>query len=87
MSLKGRFFIETSGGTFVYTLAEIFNQGGTPENINLSVLFSEPQDSKAHPTAMRNYTFAPDMSSSDNLWVQGYAHLKTQTDFAGAEDV
>ena len=86
MSLKGRFFIETSGGTFVYTLAEIFNQGGTPENINLSVLFSEPQDSKAHPTAMRNYTFAPDIGSSDNLWVQGYAYLKTQTDFAGAED-
>lgn len=71
----------------MYTKAEIFNQGGMPEIINLSVLFSEPQDSIAHPTAMRNYTFQPDMNSSDNLWVQGYAYLKTQTDFAGAEDI
>ncbi|HFM3541723.1 TPA: hypothetical protein ACG7AB_001417 [Escherichia coli] len=87
MSLKGRFFIETSGGTFVYTKAEIFNQGGMPENINLSVLFFEPESDQAHPTAMRNYTFTPDMNSAENLWVQGYSYLKTQTDFTGAEEI
>lgn len=78
--------METSGGTFVYTKAKIFNQGGMPDNVNLSVLFSEPEDNQAHPTAMRNYTFAPNVNSPDNIWVQGYAHLKTLPDFVGAED-
>lgn len=86
MALKGSFVVETSGGTVVYTRAEIFNQGGSPDNVNLSVLFSEPLGDKAHPTAMQNYSFTVDLESGVDLWTQGYAHLKTLVDFAGAED-
>lgn len=68
----------------MYTEAEISSLGGTQENVNLSVLFSQPEDAKAFDTAMRNYQFAPDISSTDNLWEQGYKALLLESDFSTA---
>lgn len=39
------------------------------------------------PVMTRNFRFTYDIESADNLYVQGYAHLKTLDDFSGATDV
>ena len=40
----------------------------------------------AEPIASKVYSFTPDWESTDNVLAQGYAYLKTLTEFDGAVD-
>lgn len=67
--------------------AKIVSAGTDKKWANIKVAYFVDK-TQTIPFHQHEYIFKPDMTDKGvNLWKQGYAHLKTLDDFAGAVDV
>lgn len=85
-ALKGRFLVEVSGVSQIFTFATIDGIRGNENLLYLDVLLKNDDDALSPGTYITR-SFTPDLSSADNFFQQCYASLKTHDDFNGAEEV
>lgn len=84
MIFSSNFYVPSATGDNNFSFAEIRGFRGDKYFVNLDVFFFNDLEDELSSGAFQSYQFAPRWDSTDNIFVQGEAYLKTLPMFVNA---